>query len=1217
MDVKPEHDLEDKFLQSFQRVHCYSSDAIKHYEYFMEVILFQILEEMSYIEIIFEDQKKVYIVHFVNYHILKPMLENESSQMRSLHLKKTEPLLPNEARNRGLSYCAHIVADIKIEVKQYHENFSETGSQEPSVIPPCVFKNVFLFKIPSMVRSKFCHTSTQILDECWMDEGGYFIINGHIKTFIGQKVQRPNVFFIKNHNELVANKNSIEEFYQNKLNTDLEIEVRSLRSDEKFRSTSTLYIHLRGKPPTLTVNIPFLKPGMPIIILFRLLGIHSADEIENILWKKNDGTFDEEARKVFSCNFLTEHMTNTMDTLIDILGKNLKVAGINFQNPNKETYLEKKRRQVKLQIQAELLPHIGLKDDEVTKGKKILYVTKMIQQIVYVYLGREAADDRDFDGLKSVNTCAPILGIMIRQQFAMYIRTLKNKILEKAKKNRCIDVSHILKESITRNILRSFNEGGVTTQRDSNSAPPSTVIQICQNINFVGLQSQLQKVSTSLPRDGKYKDLRAVSTTELFTFCPAETPEGQSCGLLQNLTVMGRIRLPIFTEVLKEIVLLIFTEFLPLEEITEENYKKALLPDNKLLYCNGEPVAFYPSEAFEFILSTARKQRSVRGIPIHSSISQCKGKNINISHDGGIVCFPLLRVDQLHKIPQCLQNSIVFGTEMWEECCREGLVDYVDATELMECRVAFSKKEIDECPPTTKFPFTHLVPIASSFLGICASSVPWSDHDQAPRVSYQAGMVKQAVSVPCTNLDTRFDINSGYSLWYPQAPLAETSISKATKQNEWPMGENLIIAITPWGGWSQEDSIVRNRGSIERGSGRITHYQICKTTCKKKPEQEFFENPTFRKGLYGKGPCLGLRGGANYEKIGFDGLPEIGTLIQNNDVIIGKVSYRFSEEEEYKNAVKLPTVGEDGYSCIDQRKIKKRDKSVIFQCEESEMYVVDNVILTINSEGNKFVKIKLRSMRIQQEGDKISSRHGQKGTIGAIIHEEDLPYVAYGPNAGLRPDAIINVHCINGRMTIGKLLEMLYSSLGLVMGKFPDATPFRDISAEWAITELLKNGYGAEEYMINGITGETYEKPWYIGSCFYQFLKHMVLDKITARQRGPRVLLTRQPLDGRAKGGGQRMGEMEKDALLCHGAAYVLDDRSRISSDEHTVLVCKSCGHVGESISKNEVFEFLEDCKLCNGNEFFTMPTTYCYSKLLLPELATCGIKVTHNIHKT
>lgn len=1192
MEKTLEHEIEDKFLESFLRINSYASDAIKHYEYFMDVVLKQILEESATLETCFPETKKKHVVKFKNFHIKRPLLDNESSQMRSLNLQRTEPLLPEEARNRGLSYCAHIVADVIVEVYEL-----DTG--EPC-FAPVTYREMFLFKIPAMLRSKYCHSSQQILNECWMDDGGYFIINGHVKIFIGQKVQRTNTFFIKNHGELTVKKNTIEEFQTKKINTDLEIEIRSLRSDEKFRSTSTLYIHLKGKPPTVTVNIPFLKPNMPIIILYRIQDLHDQEKIDDLLWKKEDGTYDEEARKVFSCNYLTEFMTCSMDDLFDTLGKNLKVA----PSTSKESFAEKKRRQVKLQVQGELLPHIGLKYDDDTKQKKIIYITKMIQHLMYVYLGRESADNRDFDGLKCVQTCSSILGILVRQQFGIYTRGIKNKIYEKGKKNKQIEISNILNDSITRNILRSFNEGGVTSQRDSSSAPPSTVIQICQSINPIGLQSQMQKVSTSLPRDGKYKDLRGVSTTELFTFCPAETPEGQSCGLLQNLSIMAKIRLPIFTHFLQEMIEVCFEDYGPFQSITNGNFTTALDKSNSLMFCNGEPIAYFPKESKDFILESSRFYKRHSKLPFFCSITQSRG-NIHITNDAGIVCFPLLKRSELHKIPKCMDDAKKYGTEIWDEFCRKGIVEFIDATELLECKVAFKQEELET---EGKFPFTHIVPFASCFMGLCAASVPWSNHDQAPRISYQAGMAKQAISIPCTNLDERMDIGSGYSLWYPQIPMAETSIAKATKQNDWPTGENLMIAIAPFGGWSQEDSIIRSKASLERGSGRITHFQTLRTTCKKKPDQEFFENPTFRKGIFETQGCSGIRGGANYSKIGYDGLPELGTIIKNNDVIIGKVSYKFLDEEneQPKNSMKIYNDDEM------HGKIIKRDKSLVFNCEESETYYVDKVMLSINTEGNKSVRIKLRSMRMAQDGDKMSSRHGQKGTIGAILSQEDLPFVAYGPNAGMVPDAIINVHCINGRMTIGKLMEMLYSSLGLIQGKFPDASPFRDVNAKWAIDEIMKSGYGVEETMMSGITGEPLKKKWFIGSCFYQFLKHMVLDKITARQRGPRVFLTRQPLDGRANGGGQRLGEMEKDALLSHGAAFVLDDRTRIASDGHTVMVCTKCGHIGENGENDE-----EDmmCKLCENNEFTTLPTTYCYSKLLIPELATCGIKVTHEIN--
>jgi DNA-directed RNA polymerase beta subunit len=325
----------------------------------------------------------------------------------------------------------------------------------------------------------------------------------------------------------------------------------------------------------------------------------------------------------------------------------------------------------------------------------------------------------------------------------------------------------------------------------------------------------------------------------------------------------------------------------------------------------------------------------------------------------------------------------------------------------------------------------------------------------------------------------------------------------------------------------------------------------------------------------------------------------------NGDVIIGRILH--ATETLASESSTIPA---------EERQVRK-DRSVILSCEPSERWVVDRVMISITKEGHRMVRVKLRSVRIPQEGDKISSRHGQKGTIGVLMNDEDLPFVMAGNNAGMRPDAIINLHSINGRMTIGKLLEMLFSSLGLVEGNFVDATPFRAVNARWAMEKLLQSGYGTEERMIDGTTGRMMDRPWFIGSCFYQTLKHMVLDKITVRQRGQRAILTRQPLDGRANQGGQRMGEMEKDAFLAHGAAYSLDDRSRIASDAHVALVCSKCGQIGDS--KEETLRTMTDeaepCRVCGAHEMVTLPTTYCYSRLLVPELATVGVKIVHQFN--
>jgi DNA-directed RNA polymerase II subunit RPB2 len=561
----------------------------------------------------------------------------------------------------------------------------------------------------------------------------------------------------------------------------------------------------------------------------------------------------------------------------------------------------------------------------------------------------------------------------------------------------------------------------------------------------------------------------------------------------------------------------------------------------------------------------------------------------------GTVQFPLICLETLKtKGRELLGSDGILRTvhgELFQVMLSLGIIEYVEAWEALDYRVAF--KGSDLILPVEKMEFTHMALHPMAFLGTSASTVPWSDHDQAPRVSYQAGMLKQAISCPATNLAARFDQNYAYTLWYPQKPLADTVVSESRKLQEWPMGENLLIAIASYEGLSQEDAIVRNNAAIQRGSGRITVHRVYRAVIHKlsSTDYEAFECP--QQVLCGVA-CIGIRAECDYSKLDVSGLPTEGTHVRNGDIIIGRVIYT---SDDSGNRV-------------------RRDRSIILTCEESEAYIIDKILITTNRDGLRQVRVRVRTMRTPQAGDKISDRHGQKGVIGFLANQEDMPFVADGPNAGMVPDAIVNLHSINGRMTLGKLLEMLYSNVSLTSGYFADASPFRNLDAQWALNQLRKSGYGTEVRMMNGKTGEMMTTPWFLGSCFYQSLKHMVLDKITARNRGPRATLTRQPMEGRAKQGGLRVGEMERDAFLAHGASMILDDRSRVASDGHVAPVCTGCGQIGEMATAFKLNELLnidrkDSCRICGGR-IQIINTTYCYSSLLVRELATAGIKIEH-----
>jgi DNA-directed RNA polymerase beta subunit len=375
------------------------------------------------------------------------------------------------------------------------------------------------------------------------------------------------------------------------------------------------------------------------------------------------------------------------------------------------------------------------------------------------------------------------------------------------------------------------------------------------------------------------------------------------------------------------------------------------------VFVNSDPIGV--TDDVEAFITEARHARRVKAIPFDCSIVRCS-HGICISSDMGVVVFPLIHLPDMVKLPQAILESQGTSVELWSAMCRHNIIEYVDAYELLEKRVAFKPEEIDRAIEIKdRFAFTHIAIHPSGFMGTSASSVPFPDHDQAPRVAYQAGMVKQAISTPASNQSERMDLLYGYDLWYPQKPMAETAIARASKMNEWPMGENLLIAIAPWGGWSQEDSIIRSRASIDRGSGRVTVYRIFKATSRKRGnnDMEYFEHPMFSDSHTPK--CEGLRGGVNYDKIGYDGLPEEGTLVCNGDVLIGRVSHIVSSDEKDPDLVRL----------------NRRDRSIILTCEPCETFVVDKVMVSLTKEGFKMCRVKIRSTRVPQEGDKISVRH--------------------------------------------------------------------------------------------------------------------------------------------------------------------------------------------------------------------------------------------------
>ena len=519
----------------------------------------------------------------------------------------------------------------------------------------------------------------------------------------------------------------------------------------------------------------------------------------------------------------------------------------------------------------------------------------------------------------------------------------------------------------------------------------------------------------------------------------------------------------------------------------------------------------------------------------------------------------------------------------WNELVTSGFIEYVDTEEEETTMISMTIDDLVagrhavEQNTGVAINYTHCEIHPSMILGICASIIPFPDHNQSPRNTYQSAMGKQAMGMYVTNYQIRMD-TLGYVMFYPQKPLVTTRAMEYLHFRELPAGCNAVVAIMCYTGYNQEDSVLMNQSAIDRGLFRSLYYRSFKDEEKKQGSlsREEFERPD-------RDTCLGMRHGT-YDKLDDDGLICPGTRVSGDDIIIGKTA-------------PLP---EDDTAVLSKR-FSKKDCST--GMKHAETGIIDQVLLTTNDQGLRFVKLRVRSMRTPQVGDKFSSRHGQKGTVGMTYTQEDMPFTC----EGITPDIIVNPHAIPSRMTIGQLVECIMGKVAACMGKEGDATPFTPVTAEDISSMLHKCGYQkrGNEVMYNGHTGRMLDAQIFIGPTYYQRLKHMVDDKIHSRGRGPVQILTRQPMEGRSRDGGLRFGEMERDCIMSHGAASFLKERLMDQSDAYRIHVCQKCGLIAVANLKNQTFEC---CKNPSERTSVVQVMVPYACKLLFQELMSMAI---------
>lgn len=598
--------------------------------------------------------------------------------------------------------------------------------------------------------------------------------------------------------------------------------------------------------------------------------------------------------------------------------------------------------------------------------------------------------------------------------------------------------------------------------------------------------------------------------------------------------------------------------------------KRKLAPERTTIFLNGRIVGSHADG--QSLASRLRERRRTNELSNQVNIYYNKKLNeLHILTDKGRVRRPYIVVEngKSRLVPE-IAARIKNNELNWNHLVKMGIIEYLDAQEEENSLIAIKESEITP-------EHTHLEVDASNIFGVVAGVLPYPEHNSSPRITMACAMAKQSLGIYSTNFNSRYDTRA-YIMYYPQQPMVATSIYKALNLKEKTAGQNCIVALTSYHGYNMADAIVVNRSAIDRGLHRVAMFKTYETEERMYPggQKDKIELPTPE--------VVGYRGEESYKHLGEDGIVMPESEVNGKDVLVGKTSPpRFLEEISV-----FGTVEE-----------KKRESSL--SLKSGEKGKVDSVLITEGPSGNRLVKVRVRSVKTPEIGDKLASRHGQKGVIGLLVPQEDMPFTS----SGITPDLIVNPHAIPSRMTAGHLLETLGGKAGAIGGLLMDGTAFSGNTEEEYKEILRKGGFDehGEEYLYDGVSGKVIKAKIFIGTAYYQRLHHLVSNKMHVRSRGPVQLLTHQPTEGRAREGGLRFGEMERDCLIGYGASMLIKERLLEESDKTIQLVCSECG----SIATHDFARNRDVCPICQSENVEPVEMSYAF-KLLLDEIKSLYI---------
>jgi DNA-directed RNA polymerase II subunit RPB2 len=1077
-------------------------------------------------------------------------------------------MFPNDARLRNMTYGITIHYDVDVDFIYYVGNEKKEHSM--------VLNKIYLGRFPIMLQSDLCILKSLTKDvrfnmgECRNDYGGYFIIDGKEKVIISQEKFADNMLYIR--------KNKDDDIYSHSA------EIRSV-SEDTSKAIRTTAIKIIAPSPSYTNNqivvaVPNVRKPVPLFILMRALGVVSDKDIIRYCLldiEKNSNYVDlfipsiHDANKVFNQKTALEYIASftkrgTISSVMEILSDYF-------------------------------LPHIG----ELNFLDKAYFVGYMVFRLLKVYTKEEKPTDRDNFRFKRIELTGSLIYDLFREYYLIQKKAITQKIDEeyyyhkgeykddetmtrrekKQLKNRPIEankyqnnfigliesnVKTFFKERIVETGFRKAFKGNWGSEEHTKRLG---AVQDLNRLSWNTFISHLRKINLPLDSSAKVVGPRLLNSSQWGFIDPLDTPDGGNIGLHKHMSISTHITsgsscLPIIkwlrANTPMKLKLECTTEYL-------SNSSKIIVNGNWVGVIDT-PISTHGEIGLVEMLKLFRRNGVV---PIFTSISFDYERNeVYIYTDAGRLTRPIYyiengiqsynRKDFIDKLNEgkitwqqvisglkekadetySVKNNKLYDlAKLYPDIGKEqenimsvlqknkSIVDYVDTSEEESALIAMTPDDLKK----SKY-YTHMEIDASLILGVMGNQIIYPENNPLPRDAFSCGQSKQAVSVYHSNYQMRID-KMGVILNYGQIPLIKSRYMEYINNEEQPYGVNAIVAIMSYTGYNVEDAILINEASVARGIFRTTYYSMYEA---REESSKITGSTSSKFANIQKNNVIKMKQGYDYSFLDDHGLVKENTELNDKIIVIGKINSNLENKDLWID---------------DSVKTKK-----------GQLGFVDKSFITLGEEGFNIAKVRIREERIPAIGDKMASRAGQKGTLGLIIPEQDMPFT----DDGVRPDLIINPHALPSRMTIGQIVESLFGKVCTSYGAFGDCTAFQVKGSNYSTYAplLVKQGFhsSGNQILYNGMTGDQLEANIYIGPTYYMRLKHMVKDKINYRARGPNTSLTRQPVQGRANDGGLRIGEMERDGILSHGMSYFLNESFLVRGDEFYIAVCNKTGAI-------------------------------------------------------